>query len=185
VIDTSDFKNGISIVVDGTLYQIIEFQHIKPGKGGAFVRTKLKNMRNKSIVDKTFRAGEKVEDAYIDNKMLQYTYNSGDTYFFMDTESYEEAAISIDVLEEKKNFLKEGMEISALYHKSSLIDINLPVSIELKVEHTDPGLKGDTVGSASKPATMETGVIVQVPLFINTGDVIKVDTRTGKYIERA
>jgi len=185
VIDTSDFKNGISIVVDGTLYQIIEFQHIKPGKGGAFVRTKLKNMRNKSIVDKTFRAGEKVEDAYIDNKRLQYTYNSGDTYFFMDTESYEEAAISIDVLEEKKNFLKEGMEISALYHKSSLIDINLPVSIELKVEHTDPGLKGDTVGSASKPATMETGVIVQVPLFINTGDVIKVDTRTGKYIERA
>ncbi|MFH1645798.1 MAG: elongation factor P [Candidatus Omnitrophota bacterium] len=184
MIDTSDFKNGIAIVVDNILYQIIEFQHIKPGKGGAFVRTKLKNLRNKSVIDKTFRAGEKVEDAFIEYKNLQYTYNSGSVYHFMDTETYEEINIQTDSIGKKTDYLKEGMEINASYHKSTIVDINLPTSIELKITHTEPGIKGDTVGSSFKPATVETGAVIQVPLFINQGDIIKVDTRTGGYLGR-
>lgn len=184
MIDTSDFKNGIAIVIDGILYQIIEFQHIKPGKGGAFVRTKLKSLRNKAVIDKTFRAGEKVEDAFIEYKNLQYTYNSDSVYHFMDTETFEEVNITADLMGKKKDFLKEGMEITASYHKSTIIDINLPTSIELKITHTEPGIKGDTVGSSFKPATVETGAIIQVPLFINQNDIIKVDTRTGSYLGR-
>lgn len=185
MISTSDFKNGIAIIVDGLLYQIIWFQHIKPGKGGAFVRTKLRNMRTKAIVDKTFRAGEKLEDAFIETKKLQYTYSSGGTYFFMDTQTYEELTISEEGLKNEKKFLKEGIEVTALYHKDQIVDINLPVFIKLKVEHTEPGIKGDTARAANKPATLETGAIIQVPLFVNISDIIKVDTRTGEYVERA
>jgi len=185
MIDTSDFKNGISIVVDSILYQIIEFQHIKPGKGGAFVRTKLKNMRNKTVVDKTFRAGEKVEEAFIETKKIQYTYNSEGSYFFMDSQTYEEIVIAASVLGESKRFLKEGMEIASLWYKHSIIDITLPIFIKLKVKHTEPGVRGDTAKQANKPATLETGAVVQVPLFVNTGNTIKVDTRTGEYVERA
>jgi len=185
MIDTSDFKNGISIVLDSALFQIIEFQHIKPGKGGAFVRTKLKNMRTKAVVDKTFRAGEKVEDAFIETRKIQYTYNSGNTYHFMDSETYEEVALSDSVVGTNSKFLKEGTEITSIWHKNQIIDISLPTAIVLKVEHTEPGVKGDTAKQANKPATLETGAIVQVPLFVNTGDSIKVDTRTGEYLERA
>ncbi len=185
MIDTSDFKNGISIVLDGTLFQIVEFQHIKPGKGGAFVRTKLRNMRTKAVIDKTFRAGEKVEDAYITTKRLQYTYNSGNTFFFMDSETYEEVAIGEAVIKDSAKFLKEGIEITSLWHNHEVIDINLPPSVVCKIKHTEPGVKGDTAKAAFKPATLETGAVVTVPLFVNTGDKIKVDTRTGAYLERA
>jgi elongation factor P len=185
MITTADFKNGISIVIDGTLYQIIGFQHIKPGKGGAFVRTKLKNMYTKAIIDKTFRAGERVEDAYISTKKIQYTYNSGDTYHFMDMDTYEEINIPENVVGKGKNFLKEGMEITSLWHDNSIIEISLPTFIVLKVEHAEPGFKGDTAKASFKPARLETGAKVQVPLFVNTGDKIKLDTRTGEYVERA
>jgi elongation factor P len=185
MISTADFKNGISIILDGVLYQIIEFQHIKPGKGGAFVRTKIKNMRTRAVIDKTFRAGEKVEDAFVETKKIQYTYNSGDTYFFMDLDTYEELPIPLSLLGDDKKFLKEGMEITAQYHKGNIINATLPISVVLKVGHTEPGIKGDTAKAAFKPATLETGAVVQVPLFVNTGDSIKVDTRTGTYIERA
>jgi elongation factor P len=185
VISTSDFKNGIAIVLDGTLYQIIEFQHIKPGKGGAFVRTKLKNLRTKAVLDKTFRAGEKVEDAWINTRKIQYTYKSGNVYFFMDSQDYEEVSIPENILGDNTKFLKEGIEISSLWHKSQIVDVTLPASVILKVEHTEPGIKGDTAKAAFKPAAMETGAIVQVPLFVNSGDSIKVDTRTCEYLERA
>jgi elongation factor P len=185
VIDTSDFRNGIAIVLDGVLYQIIEFQHIKPGKGGAFVRTKLKNLRTKAVIDRTFRAGEKVEDAWITTKKIQYTYRSGDVYFFMDSQDYDEVSIPESVLGDGKKFLKEGLEISSLWHKDQIVDVTLPPSVILKVEHTEPGIKGDTAKAAFKPATMETGVVVQVPLFVNPGSNIKVDTRSGQYLERA
>jgi len=185
MIDTSDFKNGISIVLDSALFQIIEFQHIKPGKGGAFVRTKLKNMRTKAVVDKTFRAGEKVEDAFIETKKMQYTYSSGNNYFFMDSETFDEISMPDTVLGDNKKFLKEGMELTSLWHKTQVIDVNLPAAVVLKVDSTEPGVRGDTAKQANKPAKLETGAIVQVPLFVNTGDSIKVSTRTGEYLERA
>ena len=185
MISTSDFKNGIAIVLDGVLYQIIEFQHIKPGKGGAFVRTKLKNLRTKAVLDKTFRAGEKMEDAWINTKKIQYTYKSGNVYFFMDSQNYEEVSIPEDIVGDNKKFLKEGLEISSLWHKDQIIDVILPASVVFKIEHTEPGIKGDTAKAAFKPATIETGAVVQVPLFVNSGDSIKVDTRTCEYLERA
>ena len=185
MIATNDFKNGISIILDGVLYQIIEFQHIKPGKGGAFVRTKLKNMRTKAVIDRTFRAGEKVEDAYISTKKIQYTYKTGDSYFFMDSETYEEVTIPEAVVGDSKKFLKEGLEISSLWHEDKIVDITIPPSVVFKIEETEPGIKGDTAKAAFKPATIETGAVILVPIFVNTGDKIKVDTRTGNYLERA
>ena len=185
MISTSDFKNGIAIVLDGVLYQIIEFQHIKPGKGGAFVRTKLKNLRTKAVLNKTFRAGEKMEDAWINTKKIQYTYKSGNVYFFMDSQNYEEVSIPEGIVGDNKKFLKEGLEISSLWHKDQIIDVTLPASVVFKIENTEPGIKGDTAKAAFKPATIETGAVVQVPLFVNSGDSIKVDTRTCEYLERA
>ncbi|NQT95731.1 MAG: elongation factor P [Candidatus Omnitrophica bacterium] len=185
MITTADFKNGISVVIGGILYQLIEFQHIKPGKGGAFVRTRLRNMRTKAVVDKTFRAGEKIEDAYIETKKMQYTYHSGNTYHFMDSKTFEEVSITESVIGDNKKFLKEGIEITSLWHKAQIIDISLPAAIILKITHSEPGIRGDTARQAFKPATLETGAVVQVPLFVNAGDAIKVDTRTGEYLERA
>jgi elongation factor P len=185
MIDTSDFKNGISIILDGTLYQIIEFQHIKPGKGGAFVRTKLKNMRTKAVLDRTFRAGEKVKDAYISSKKMQYTYKAANTYFFMDLQDYEEISVPEEIIGENKRFMKEGLEINSLWHKDHIVDVIFPPAVVFKITHTEPGIKGDTAKAAFKPATIETGAVVLVPLFVNSGDSIKVDTRTGQYLERA
>lgn len=185
MISTNDFKNGISIIIGGTLYQIVEFQHIKPGKGGAFVRTKLKNMQTKAVIDMTFRAGEKLEQAYIENKKIQYLYHSGSTYYFMDTESFEEVTIPQDIIGEDEKFLKDGMVVTSVWHKHDIIEVALPNFIVFKVEHTEPGVRGDTAKAAYKPATLDTGAVVQVPLFINTGDMIRVDTRDGSYIERA
>jgi elongation factor P len=175
----------MAIVLDGVLCQIIEFQHIKPGKGGAFVRTKLKNLRTKAVLDKTFRAGEKVEDAWIDARKIQYTYKSGNLYFFMDSQDYEEVSMPESVLGDNIKFLKEGLEISSLWHKGGIVDVSLPSSAVFKIEHTEPGIKGDTAKAAFKPATIETGAVVQVPIFVNPGESIKVDTRTGEYLERA
>ncbi|MFH1868317.1 MAG: elongation factor P [Candidatus Omnitrophota bacterium] len=185
MISTNEFKNGISIILDDTVYQIISFQHIKPGKGGAFVRTKLKAMLSKAVIDRTFRAGEKVEQAYIENKKIQYLYFGGNTYFFMDTETFEEVTISQDVIGGDKKFLKDGMVVSSVWHKHDVIEVILPTFIVFTVKHTEPGIRGDTAKSACKPATLDTGATVQVPLFVNAGDKIKVDTRSGEYVERA
>lgn len=185
MITTAQFKNGMAIQLNGTLYSIIEFQHVKPGKGGAFVRTKLKNIKIGTVVEKTFRAGEKVEEAFIEQKKWQYLYRKGDEYFFLDSESFEQTQVNREVLKDGVKFLKEGMEITASLYKEQIIDLSLPIFTELKIEHTEPGIRGDTAKSSGKPAKLETGTVIQVPLFINTDDIIKVDTRTGAYAGRA
>ncbi len=185
MIGTNQFKNGLTIMLNGRIYQIIEFQHIKPGKGGAFVRTKLRDLRYNTVIARTFRAGEKFDTAYIKQRKVQYLYHSSDTYFFMDTETFEQLNIEKSMLGDSVNFLKDGIQIQASYCEGKPISINLPTSIELKVERTEPGVRGDTARAAYKPATLETGAVVQVPLFVKTHDIIKIDTRTGKYTGRA
>lgn len=185
MITTAQFKNGMAIQLNGTLYSIVEFQHVKPGKGGAFVRTKLKNIKVGTIVEKTFRAGERIEEAFIEQKKWQYLYRKGNEYFFLDLESFEQAQVGQEVLKEGINFLKEGTEITVSLYKERIIDISLPIFTALKIEHTEPGIRGDTAKSSGKPAKLETGAVIQVPLFINTGDLIKIDTRTGEYAGKA
>ncbi|MGC8833735.1 MAG: elongation factor P [Armatimonadota bacterium] len=184
MIDTSDFRNGLSIVVDGQVFTIVEWQHVKPGKGGAFVRTKLKNVRTGAVIDRTFRAGEKFEQAILDRRKMQYLYSTGDEYIFMDTEDYEQISIPKSLVGDQAKYLKEGLEVEVLTHEGTVLGIELPFFLDLTVVDTDPGLRGDTASGGSKPATLETGAVVQVPLFINIGDVIKVDTRTDTYLER-
>jgi len=183
MISTSDFKNGMTILYDNQLYRILYFQHVKPGKGGAFVRTKLKDLNTGATIDKTFRAGEKMEQAILETKKMQYLYKDR-FYNFMDTKTYEQVQLSEKLLEEQKDYLLENMEIMLVFYKSRPISIELPIAIETKVVKTEPGLKGDTVSSSFKPAEIETGAKIMVPLFIDNGDVIKVDTRTGSYITR-
>ncbi len=184
MINTGEFKNGLSIVYDGVLYKILYFQHVKPGKGGAFVRTKLKDLKRGAIIEKTFRAGEKMDQAILETKKMQYLYR--DQYFnFMDLKTYEQIPLTEDQVAQQKDFLLENMELSVVFYKDEPISIDLPVAVEAKVVKTEPGIKGDTVSSSFKPAEIETGASIQVPLFINTGDIIKVDTRTGEYITRA
>ncbi len=184
MVNTNQFKNGLTILHEGKIFQIIEFQHIKPGKGGAFVRTKLRNLKNNTVVDRTFKAGQKFDTAYIEQRKIQYLYNSGDTYFFMNTGNFEQISIDKSSLGASVNFLKGGLEITASYCKGKLIDVSLPTSVELRVEHTEAGVRGDTAKATYKPATLETGAVIQVPLFIKPQDLIKVDTRTGKYTGR-
>ena len=184
MISTNQFKNGLTILHEGKIFQIIEFQHIKPGKGGAFVRTKLRNLKNNAVIDRTFKAGQKFDTAYIEQRKIQYLYNSGDTYFFMNTENFEQINIDKSALGSTVNFLKGSLEITASYCKGKLIDVGLPTSVELRVEHTEAGVRGNTAKAAYKPATLETGAVIQVPLFIKPQDLIKVDTRTGKYTGR-
>ncbi len=184
MISTSDFKNGMTILYENQLYKILYFQHVKPGKGGAFVRTKLKDLSTGAITDKTFRAGEKMEQAILETKKMQYLYRD-EYYNFMDTKTYEQTQLNDKLLEEQKDFLMENMEIMVVFHKGKPISIEIPLTIESKVIKTEPGVKGDTVSSSFKPAEIETGAKVMVPLFINTGDVIKIDTRTGEYITRS
>jgi len=184
MISTNQFKNGLTILHEGKIFQIIEFQHIKPGKGGAFVRTKLRNLKNNTVIDRTFKAGQKFDTAYVEQRKIQYLYNSGDTYFFMNTENFEQINIDKSALGSAVNFLKEGLEITASYCKGKLIDVSLPTSVELRIEHTEAGVRGDTAKATYKPATLETGAVIQVPLFIKPQDLIKVDTRTGKYTGR-
>jgi len=183
MISTSDFRNGLTIIYDNELYKILYFQHVKPGKGGAFVRTKLKDLNTGAIVDKTFRAGEKMEQAILETKRMQYLYK--DQYYnFMDTKTYEQIQLGGDILEDRKDYLMENMELAVIFYKGRPVSVELPISIEARVIKTEPGIKGGTVSSRFKPAEIETGAKVMVPLFINTGDTIKIDTRTGEYITR-
>ncbi|MCM8800801.1 MAG: elongation factor P [Candidatus Omnitrophica bacterium] len=163
---------------------VIEAQHVKPGKGAAFVRVKLRNLKNNNIQEMTFRGEDKIEPAFVEERRLQYLYSSGKAYHFMDQENFEEIVLSDDILQEKKKFLKDNLEVTGYFYKHQILNISLPNFIEFEVIHTEPGVKGDTAKSGTKPAKIETGAIIQVPLFINVGDKIKVDTRTDEYIER-
>lgn len=180
----NDIKGGLTILVDGLVYLVIETQHVKPGKGAAFVRVKLRNLKNNNVQEKTFRGDEKIDEAFVEERKLQYQYSSGGMYHFMDQENFEDVAISEDVIAEEKKFLKDNLEVSGYFYKNDTLNVSLPFFIQFKIVHTEPGIKGDTAKSGTKPAEIETGATVQVPLFINAGDVIKVDTRTGEYVER-
>jgi elongation factor P len=185
VISVNDFRTGLTIEVDGEIFSVIEFQHVKPGKGAAFVRSKLKNLRNGNLVEKTFRAGENVNRAQIENREVQYLYNSGNEYVFMDNQTFDQFSLDKKQLEWEINFLKENMNVNIQFYQGEIIGINLPNSVELKVVETEPGIRGNTATGATKNAKLETGLNVQVPLFINEGDVLLIDTREGKYISRA
>jgi len=183
-VSTTEFRNGLKIEIDGEPYVIVEFQHVKPGKGGAFVRTKFKSLKSGNVTDKTFRAGEKVDVPDLEEKTMQYLYGADKDRVFMDTTSYEQVSLNEKQLGDSINYLKENMEIKVLYHKGKPINIEVPMFVELAIVKTDPGVRGDTASGGSKPATLETGAVVKVPLYMNEGDVIKVDTRTGTFIER-
>lgn len=181
---TADFRRGLKIELDGVPYAIIEFQHVKPGKGGAFVRTKLKNLVAGRVVDKTFRAGEKVGKPDLVEKSMQYLYAEGSQYYFMDNETYEQTFLTQEQLGESKNFLQENVTVTILYYQGKPIGVDPPIFVELRVIKTEPGVRGDTASGGSKPATLETGAVIQAPLFINEGDKVRIDTRTGEYTER-
>ncbi len=184
MISTNDFKTGMTIEINGEAYSIINFQHVKPGKGSAFVRTKLRHLKTGYVSEKTFRAGEKVNRAHLEKREMQFLYSSEDLYFFMDTESFEQISITQDQLEDKIKYLKENMRLTVLFYQGEIISVELPVFVELKVIETEPGVKGDTASGGTKPARLETGTVVNVPFFINNEDVVKVDSRTGDYVER-
>ena len=184
-VSTNQFKAGMAIVLDGELYFIVEYQHVKPGKGAAFVRTKLRSSKTGNVINKTFDAGDKFEDAFIEKKNLQFLYRSGDEYHFMDLQTYEQLSLRSAELGDAANYLIENLEVKGQFHKSTLIGMELPTTVDLKVSESEPGLKGDTSKQAVKSALMQTGLKVQVPLFIGPGDVIRVDTRTGQYVGRA
>lgn len=184
MISTAEFRNGEAIVIDTQLWVIVEFQHVKPGKGGAFVRTKLRRLKDGSVIERTFRAGEKFQDAYIDKRTLQYLYRSADTYHLMDTSTYEELQVPAEMLGSAVGFLKENMELDGQFHDSQLIGIQPPMFVDVRVASTEPGIRGDTSKAGTKPATLETGATIQVPLFVQTGDTLRVDTRTGSYVSR-
>jgi elongation factor P len=184
-IDTSDFKNGMHLYLDSEVYTIVEFQHVKPGKGGAFVRTKLRKVKTGSTLERTFRAGERFEPAYLEKKKLQFLYRQSDEAVLMDMETFEQSQVPVADMGDQSKYLKEEMEITALEVDGEVLGFELPSFVELEVSETDPGYRGDTVsGSSTKPATLETGAVIQVPFHINSGDVVKVDTRTDSYLER-
>ena len=183
MISTNQLKNGNHIEVDGTIFKVLEFQHVKPGKGGAFVRTKLKHMRLGRVIDNTFRAGEKVELVDFEEKRMQFLYKD-DRYHFMDLDTYDQISLSAEEVGEARDFLKENTEVEILFIESSPVTVELPNFIEIRIAKTDPGIRGDTASGGSKPATLETGAVIQVPLFLNEGDVVKVDTRSGDYLGR-
>ncbi|ULO09134.1 elongation factor P [Paenibacillus sp. 19GGS1-52] len=185
MISVNDFKTGLTVEVDGDIYTVIDFQHVKPGKGAAFVRSKLKNLRNGNTVEKTFRAGETIGRAIIENRAVQYLYASGQDHVFMDNETYDQFTLDAKQLEWELNFIRENMTVNIISYKGEILGINLPTSVELKVVETEPGIKGNTAQGATKFAKVETGLNVQVPLFINEDDVLLIDTREGKYISRA
>jgi elongation factor P len=185
-VTTSNFKNGMAIIYDGKIWVIVEFQHVKPGKGGAFVRTKLKELKSGRVVEITFRAGEKLEDVRMETKSLQYLYGDGSSYHFMDTETYEQFELSADFVGEAAKWLKENDVATVLIADGDMMGVEPPMFVELEITETDPGFKGDTVQGGTKPATLESGAVVAVPLFLNTGDKIRVDTRDGgRYVTRA
>lgn len=185
MISVNEFKNGLTIEVDGELWRVVEFQHVKPGKGSAFVRSKLKNLRTGAVQEKTFRAGEKVNQAQIDRKKMQYLYADGDNYVFMDTNTYEQLELPGSQIEEELKYMKENMVVSIIMFGTETLGVELPNTVDLEVKETEPGIKGDTSSGGSKPTTMETGLVVQVPFFVSEGDVLTINTSDGTYISRA
>ena len=179
-----DFRNGITFDMDGSVYQIIEFQHVKPGKGAAFVRTKIRNVLTGAVTERTFNPSDKFPEAYIERKEMQYMYNDGELYYFMDMESYEQIPLGKDKMPDNFEFAKENDMLRIASYKGEVFGVELPNFVELKVTHSEPAVKGDTVNNTLKPATMETGVTIRVPMFIEEGDILKIDTRTGEYMER-
>jgi elongation factor P len=183
-ISTNDFKNGMTLELDNGLFTVVEFQHVKPGKGGAFVRTKIKNARTGAVLDRTFNAGVKVEQAIVEKRDYQFLYKSGDEYIFMDTDSYDQMSVDPARLGDAANYLIEQAKALLTMYQGEIINVEIPASVELLISETEPGIKGDRVSGAMKPATLETGKTLQVPLFVNIGDKVRVDTRTGDYITR-
>ena len=181
----NQLKVGLTIDLDSTPYMVVNVEHVKPGKGAAFARTKLRNLKLETIIDRTYKSDDKIEEAFIEEKNLQYSYHSGDFYHFIDSVDYEDITIERSKLHDTEKFLKDNLEVMALYYKNELIMVNLPNFVVYTITHTEPGIKGDTAKSSSKPATLETGAVIQVPLFIEVGTKVKVDTRTGEYLERA
>lgn len=184
MINVNDFKTGITISFEGNLYQVLEFQHVKPGKGAAFVRSKLKNLRTGANIDYTFPAGIKVEKAVVDKTTVQYLYNAGEQYVFMNMETYEQIELSKQQLGDNVDYLKENLEVEIVYYGSEIIGINIPEKVELKIVHSMPAVKGNTTSSAMKDATLETGLVIKVPLFIEEGEIVIVSTKDGKYVSR-
>ncbi|MBO8128490.1 MAG: elongation factor P [Peptococcaceae bacterium] len=184
MISTNDFRTGLTIELNGEVYQVIDFLHVKPGKGAPFVRSKLKNLQSGAVIEKTFNAGEKVPLARLDRREMQYLYNDGENYYFMDTESYDQVNLTEDQLGDRIKFLKDNMMVKVIFYEEKILGIELPNTVELEVVDTTPGIKGDTASGGSKPATLETGLVVQVPFFVNVGDVLQIDTRTGEYLKR-
>ena len=179
-----DFKNGITFDMDGAVFQVVEFQHVKPGKGAAFVRTKIKNVITGAVIERTFSPTDKFENAYIERKEMQYSYNDGDLYYFMDMETYDMLPLNSDKLPDSFKFVKEGHQCRLLSYKGSVFSVEPPMFVELEITETEPGVKGNTATNVTKNATVETGAVIRVPIFVNEGDVVKIDTRTGEYLER-
>lgn len=184
MISTNDFKTGVTIELDGEVYTVVDFQHVKPGKGAAFVRTRLKNVRTGAVLERTFAAGEKLNRAHLERKECQFLYSTGNEYIVMDTQSFEQIPLTAEQIGEAIDFLKENMTIWLLQHAGTILGVEIPNFVDLEVVETEPGFRGDTATGGSKPAKLETGAVIKVPLFINKGDIIKVDTRTRTYIER-
>ncbi len=185
MISVNDFKTGLTIEVDGGIWRVVDFQHVKPGKGAAFVRSKLKNLRTGAVQEKTFRAGEKVAKAQIDNRKMQYLYESGDSHVFMDLDTYEQIEIPTEQIKDKLKYMLENMELTVIMYGSEILGVDLPNTVVLEVAETEPNIKGDTSSGGSKPATMETGVTVNVPFFVNQGDKLIINTTDGSYVSRA
>jgi elongation factor P len=185
MISAGDFRNGVTFDMDGNVFQIIEFQHVKPGKGAAFVRTKIRNVITGGVTERTFNPSDKYPSAFVERREMQYLYNDGGLYYFMDNESYENVPIGEDKLGDAFRFVKENMDVKVLSYKGNIFGLEPPMFVELQVTQTDPGFKGDTATNVTKPAILETGTEIRVPLFINEGDMIRIDTRTGEYMERA
>ena len=184
MVSAGDFKKGITVEYEGNIYVIVDFQHVKPGKGAAFVRTKLKNIMTGSVTERTFNPSEKMENAHIERKEMEYLYNDGELYYFMDVETYEQLPLNKEKVEDALPYIKENMNVSIRFYKGDAFSVEPPNFVELTIVETEPGFRGDTANAGTKPATMETGLVIQVPLFINQGEKIRIDTRTGEYMER-
>ena len=185
MITAGDFRNGVTFDMDGQVYQVVEFQHVKPGKGAAFVRTKFKNVVTGAVVEKSFNPTDKFEEAFVERKEYEYLYNDGELYYFMDTETYEQLPLNSDKLDDNFKFVKENDVVKIKSYKGNVFGVEPPLFVELEVVDTEPGVRGDTATNVTKPATLETGAVIKVPIFINSGEKIRIDTRTGEYMERA
>lgn len=184
MISTNDFHTGLTFEIDGEIFEVVEFQHVKPGKGAAFVRAKTRNLRSGAVTERTYRAGEKVKRAHLERREMSYLYRDGDDFILMDLESYEQLTLSRAQMEEAVKYIKENDTLAVVMHGEKVIGVEMPNAVELKVAETEPGIKGDTASGGTKPATLETGLVVQVPLFVGVGEILRIDTRSGAYIER-